>query len=758
MLTDDLKTYFAAQADPEKFAQEVFKRKQAYDQFLSDSGLLRLYSKMHWAYFGRENGKPFSTSEIGKDGAEGELHVLKVNHLRSIITGWDSTLGSQRTALEPVPEDGDYESTLQKKRAKAMLNHYTSSGSTARLDTVEATVREYACVFGAGFGLQLWNHKLGALSVPELPAQGDQLGMPGVPTGDMQAWAMWGLNVAFDPWRKDSNIPWYTCKLWYPKHAAVKRWPQFEEELLSSKTESVVSGMDFGLFTAGLTPSGAGQRRSDDEVPLYFFCHAPNEALPNGKQAFLLDGETVLEWDELLYRGRDGARRMPITRLAPADVPESPIGWTPAFGLLASQEAIDSLSSIELTNGRTFGLGSFVSEKGSDIEEEALSMGLMLVQYNKGFAPPTVLKMPTTPETVPMSRRTWIAEMGMMVGVSGASRGDPSAMVDKSGSALAFIDAKSLQYSSKFAGYCVVWREDFYMTTILIAQTFMTLDRQFEVMGQEVSVLMPPFSGAHLNRITKIKVQLVNPLSQTISGRIQLAETVAERFAGQGGINLPQWMRMLEEGNIDFMTRDAAQEDRNMDRENELMSLGIGAIPRVPQMDPLTQMPIIGPDGRPVMVEAPVPGERYVRALIIDDHKAHVLRHRCVLANPAVREASTPEAKAVLFAVMGHIDEHERLAGALTVQRPGLLQLLGQPPLLAALPPMPAGVQVGGAAERGGKNVEGSPEANVEQPMPAGGNEQPRLPSMPTNPSTGRKPPGPAARSPSNAVPPVRPS
>lgn len=773
MLTDDLKTYFAAQSDPEKFAGEVFKRKLIYEQFLRDSGLMRLYSKMHWAYFGKENGKPFSTSEVGKDGAEGELHVLKVNHLRSIITGWDSTLGSQRTALEPVPEDGDYESTLQKKRAKAMLNFYTSSSSPARLDTVEATVREYACVFGAGWGLQLWNHNLGPMSVPAMPEQAGMPAMPGVPTGDLQSWAMWGLNVAFDPWRKDSNMPWYCCKLYFQKHAAVKRWSNFEEQLLGSKTEPVVEGMDFGLFTAGLTPSNSGQRRSDDEVAIYFFCHAPTEALPNGKQAFLLDGETVLEWDDLLYRGRDGQRRMPITRLSPADVPESPIGWTPAFGLLALQEAVDSLSSIELTNGRTFGLGSFVAEKGSDVEEEQLSMGLMLVQYNKGFTAPSVLKMPTTPETVPTSRKTWIAEMGMMLGQSGASRGDPAAMVDKSGSALAFIDAKSLQYSSKFAGFCVTWREDFYMCTILIAQTFMTLDRQFEVMGQEVSVLMPPFSGAHLNRITKVKVQQVNPLSQTISGKIQLAETVAERFANQpGGVTFPQWMRMLEEGNIDFMTRDAAQADRNMDRENELLSLGIGAVPRGPKLDPLTgqpmlmidpmtKQPVIGPDGMPKLeeVEQPVPGERYVRAMITDDHEAHVLRHRSVLDNPAVREASTPEAKAVLFAVLGHIDEHERLAAELTVKRPGLMQLTRQKPLIAALPPaLPPGVQVGGAAAEGGKNVEGSPEAKVEQPAPAGGGEAPRLPSMPTNPSTGRKAPGPAARSPSKDVQPVRPS
>lgn len=786
------KTYFAALSDPEDFAKQVFARKLKYEQFLRDTGMMRLYSKMNWMYFGKENGKPYSTMEVGKAGAEGELHVLKVNHLRSIITGWDSTLGSQRTALEPVPQDGDYESLLQKKRAKALLNHYVSSASSARLEYIETMVREYACVFGAGWGLQLWNHLIGPPAIPSVPQMGEDPSVAGLATGDLQSWALWGLNVAFDPYRKDSKIPWYLCRLWFPKHAAVKRWPEFEEELLKSVTprgqqEQMTEPFDFGLFTAGIAPTST--KNSDDEIPLYFFCHDPNECLPNGKQAFLLNGQTTLEWDDLLYRGRDGARRMPLTRLAPAEVPESPIGWTPAFGMMAAQEAVDSYSTIELTNGRTFGLGTLTAEKGADIDEEQVSMGLLLVEYNKGTNPPQVLQMPQTPEQMPMSRQKWIAEMGMMVGTSGAARGDPSAMVDKSGSALAFIDAKGLQYNSKFAGSNVMWREDFYLTTVLIAQNFMTIERQFEVMGQEVSVLMPPFSGQHLDRITHIKVQAVNPLSQTIAGKIQLAETLATRWSAN--ITPGQWMRIIEEGNADFMTRDEAQADRNMDRENELLSMGVGEVPRVPMIvpvpgvvDPQTGMPamqpMMEPTGvvdpmtgqpkmRPKMIEQPAPGMRYVRALLADHHAAHIKRHLAVLNNPAVREGSTPEAQAVLKAALEHIDRHARLWADLTLQRPDLLQATGQQPLASALPPLPPGVEVGGAAHdqrQGapagqpptsgalpGANNKGSPEMKAEQPTSARGQEMPRMPSLPTNPSTGRKPPGPVAHpTPAGAV------
>lgn len=750
MTPEQQKIYFAALEEPEEFAKAVFSRKLIYDHYMRDTGLFKLYSKMHWAYFGREVGSAFNTTIVGKDGPEGELHVLKVNHLRSIITGWDSILGGQRTALEPVPQDGDYESELQKKRAKALLNHYVAGSSPAKLEVIEQRVREYSCLYGASWGLQLWNHQLGPIAVPGIEALDGQPGMAQVRTGDLQAWALMPLNVAFDPWRKDADMPWYLCRVWYSKHAAVKRWPEFEEEILKSPPDNPnAEVLDFGLFTAGFSPIG---RRSEDEVPLYFFCHDPNECIEDGKQAWLLNSQVVLEWDKLLYRGRDGNRRKPIERLAPADVPESAIGWTPAFDLLAPMEAADSLSTIEITNARTFGLGTMTSEKGAGVVAEQISTGLLLVEFNKGFSKPEPMKVPPTPDSVPATRKNLIAEMGMLLGVSGVNRGDASATVDKSGSALAFIDAKALQFSSKFQGNCVMWREGFYLTTITIAQVFMTLERQFEVMGQEVAALLPPFSGKQIDRITRIKVQTVNPLSQTISGRMQIAETIAERWAGS--VSVGQWMRIWEDGNAEFLTRDASQAERNMDRENELLSMGIGPVPQVPVLDPRTSMPVIGPDGQPVTQEAPVPGQRYVRALITDDHEMHVLRHRAVLDNPAVREISTPEAQAIVKATLEHIDEHEKLAALLTVKRPGLMQLTRQKPLLAALPPpaLPEGVQVGGAAadQRGepAKKTEGTPEAKVEQPTPAGAGQLPRQPSLPTNPSTGRKAPGPAPRVP----------
>lgn len=735
--------YFAAQENPADIANSIWSRKRIYERYVRDTGLFNLWRKMHWAYYGRQDGTNFKTTEIGSDGPEGDLHVLKVNHLRSIITSWDSLLGSQRTAVQPVAMDDDYESEMQVKRAKAMLDNFVASSSPAQLEVTEADVRELACIYGAAFGVQLWNPLKGPVAVPSM----DEMAQPAM-AGDLESWALSPLDVAFDPWLKHANIPWYLCRLWVRRHSLIGRWPQFKEQILNLSPEPEGEFLDFSLMSEGGAPPG---RWSLDEVPLYYFCHDAFEApgMQNGKQGFLLNGDTMLEWGDLSYRGRDGAPRKPVRRVAPADIKRSPHGFTPGWELLAPQEAADTLSTIQLTNARTFGLGSMTAPEGSGIEVIQVSEGLQLVPYPEGMTEPKFMQTPETSPTIPALRKDLVTEMGIVMGVNGVTRGDPAAMVDKSGSALALIDAKAVQASSGFMRRLVWWREEFYLDTVCIVRDFMTEARQFAIVGEAIGTLTEPFSGTGINRIFKVKVQTVNPLSQTISGRVQVAETIAERFAQHptNPITPGDFFRLLETGNGDFLTHHADQKERNIDRENQLMAMGIGPIPMGPKLDALGR-PVMNLEGTgPLMVPQPKPGTRYVRALITDDHRHHVRLHLTVLDNPAVREMSSPEAEKVVRAVLDHIDEHERLLTEMTLKRPGLLELTGQPPLQAALPPPM--MDPGAPAPKGGPggNRSGAPpEAKATQPMPAGGGDQPRMPSLPRNPETGQKAPGPSPK------------
>ncbi len=739
--------YFANLPD-DKIGEALWARKQEYERYLKQCGLYALYRKMHWRYYGHEEKTGFSTHEVGTDGRQGELHVLKMNHLRSIVSSWLGMVHEQRPAVTPVAINDDYESELEVKRGRALVDHMRSSNG-ASIEAREAECEEYAGLYGHSFAMQLWNEALGDVVMPT----GDEAGMPmdnpeddlsvSKRSGDLEAYALTPLDVFFDPRRHDTKFPWIIARIWKSREDLIARFPEFEQQILEMKigaTGDGADGIDFNFMF--MKADSTTPLNSKDELPMYVFFHQKTEGMPNGKQVIFLDGKTVLKSGPLGYK------KAPFKRLAAATIDRTPFGFSVAWDLLAPQEAHDSLSTIALSNARTFGLGVMTAPKGSDVELEQLAEGLVLLPYTQGLDAPKPVVMPTTPQEVFAFRREAVGEMGTILGVNSVIRGDPEASL-KSGSALALVQAQGVQFSREFQGNVVRFIEEHSLDTIEICQIFMEDERKFEIVGTHVASLTLPFTGDKLKRITKVRVQVVNPLSKTLAGKVQMADTLAERFGNQ--ITPGDYFRVLETGNGDHLTKGREQKAANIERENELLSQGFGPIPQVPKTAPDGQ-PMMGPDGNPVMMPQREPGKTYVVCLITDDHRAHVMKHLEIVDNPAVRSSEDPLAVAIVKAVLDHIDEHERMITTMTQKRPGLLELTNQQPLQAALPPpmMAPGDQPkppGGEQKPGGPPgpQNKAPAGQTLQPTPAGANQQPKMPNMPVNPSTGNRaePPGP---------------
>jgi hypothetical protein len=740
----DEKTIYFAHLPDEKVGDALWEKKRDYERFLKSSCLFEVYRKMHWRYYGQDD-EGFTAHEVGQDGGLGELHRLKLNHHRSIITSWLNMVQTTRPAVVPVAINDDYESELEVKRAKALIDHERGP-SGAQLEAREAEALEYAGLYGHSVLLQLWNSGLGEVLMPTAGAAGMELepeldlAAP-VRAGKLQAFALSPLDFFFDPFRKNADFPWIICRLWACREDLVTRFPEFEEQILklSGGPEPEGINLDFSFGRGADT----GHVRSRDEVPLYVFLHEKTEAVEDGKQILFLDAKTVLQTGPLGYK------RMPVRRLAAATVDRTAFGFSPAWDLLAPQEAHDSLSTIALTNARTYGLGSMITPKDSDVQREQLGEGLMLLEYTQGMEPPKPIEFPRTPQEVFSFRRETAAEMGTLLGVNSVVRGDPEASL-KSGSALALVQAQGVQFSSAFQANVIRFIEGHSLDTVEICQRYMRDERQFEIVGTHVASLTLPFTGEQLKRITKVRVQVVNPMSKTLAGRVQMADTLAERF---GNVLTPgDYFRVLETGTLEHLTRPVEQKAACIDRENELLAQGFGPIPQVEVTDPLTGEPVVDPmTGEPQRRAEREPGRRYVVALITDDHRAHVKGHLEPINNPAVRESEDPAAQAIIKATLDHIDEHEKLLATMTLQRPGLLELTGQEPLQSALPPaLPAPgdepARPGGGGDKTPPGGSKQPSAAQPlQPTPAGQNEQPRMPQMPVNPSTGQRaePPGP---------------
>lgn len=744
------RTYFANETDAKKLAGAIWERRTNYQKYLRESGLWSLYRKMHWMYYGQDkNG--FSSHAVEADGPEGEISRYRLNHLRSIVTSWLNLATNQRPTMDPLAVDGDYESYVQVKRARALLDHYQFK---RHFEEIEADCIEQAAVLGSCYEFRRWNSNLGEVvlptSLPELGLQVEQgqmspdqaqqtenqvRGEANKRAGDIEAFAVGVLDAMFDPHRKNAKHPWMIFRLYENRYDLISRYPRYEQQLLAVTGRNDDYDIDFD-YQNGL---GASSECSEDEIPVLYFMHERSEAVPDGRSACVIDGNT------LLHEGPLGYREIPGRRIAAANLTRTPWAYTPAFDLLAPQEACDALSTITLTNQKTFGLGAILSPKGQDIDPVQVSEGLVLVEYVPGLPEPKALEMPATPQDIYTARKDWVSEMGIILGVNGVVRGDPQASL-KSGAALALVQAMAVQFSSTFQGGITRYREEKAMDLVLIAQDNMTEPRQFEIYGQHTSSLTESFDGSGLKKVVKFRCNQINPLAKTLPGRVEMADAVMERFADK--LQPGDYFRILESGNADHLTRGAMQKQALIERENEMLARGIGPMPKAPMMGP-NGLPVIDPTtGQPKMVPTPEEGQQYIVCLITDDHRAHVIEHLDVLANPAIRQTATPEAAAVVKAVLDHIDEHEQQLALMTTQRPALLELTNQMPLQAALPP-PVLDPNAKPGEPKGASPPPKPKANdAMQPAPPGGNQTPKMPQMPVNPATGERvesPPPPVA-------------
>ena len=731
--TDQEQLYFAAR-EKKACAMAVLEKKRVYERFVESAGLQRVWRKMHWRFYGADPERGHTNHQVNRDGQEGELHLINMNHLRADVTLWLTLAFSQRAEMQPEAVGAaDYAAELEVKRASALLSYY---GDLGDIETQESLAGEYAGVYGMAWIMRWWNPRGGDLVMPPASAEDLPEGhqpAPGVYTGSVEAHALSPMDTFVDPFCRTARQPWIICRVPRNRYDLIAQHPELRDQIAAFAIDEQRDNLN-RVDLLSIARSGEG-KTGRDEVPVLYFFHEKTPAMPNGRVLVMLSPDVVLEDFALV----DRFDRVPVQRLAPAEIHRTPFGFSPAWGLLAPQEAQQTLSSIALTNATTFGLGVIVSPKGNDVDDRTVAEGLTLVEYTPGLEAPKALTLPTTPQEVYAFRNALVSEMGTLVGVNSVVRGDPEASL-KSGSALALVQAQAVQFSNDFQHAIVLWRERHHFDTIAIAQKNLNEAIMPVIAGDYTSSLLAAFSGKDISRIKRVKIKAVNPMAKTLAGKVQIADTLAERFQGQ--FSPGDYMRVLETGSIEHMTKGETQRRANLDRENELLAAGIGPVPMEPQIDPATGEPVIDPmSGEPAMVARPVPGKRYVRALITDDHRAHVQAHLEVLDNPAVRESTDPAAQAVIDAVLAHVEEHEELAVQASTQRLVLLELTNQPPLRSALPPVDPGADpgAGGGGPPQKKGPPGGSPADVQQPTPPGANQLPRAAQMPVNPSTGQR-------------------
>lgn len=413
-------------------------------------------------------------------------------------------------------------------------------------------------------------------------------------SGDVDIQVKSPNKVIFDTSCSDwEEVEWVIVLQRMNKHTIAAQYRKLKDEL-----EDVTSLFD---NEEGL------ESQNNDMVEVVEFYHKPTPAVPAGRLLVFVNEDIVL------FDGKNPYNCIPIVPCIPTTIGESLKGYALFSDLLPLQEMLDNEISSISSNHAAFGVQNILMPREADIDIEDLS-GMKVIHYSQEGGVPTALNLAqSSPELFKMSE---VLKQNMMEisGINSTVRGAPPSGLT-SGVALATLSANSIKFASPYIKASQIALEKLMELVIEEFKTFATSERVVSIAGANNSYISLRFSNADIEEISHIKLRTKNAFSDSVSGRVEIANALLQSQL----ISNPQdYLQILEHGELSAMTDEQITEDDLIQSENEEMRNGSA-----------------------------------VQAIFLDDHVAHISKHKMLINNPIIRRQGQ-----VVEIVLAHIQEH----------------------------------------------------------------------------------------------------
>lgn len=640
----DSEKYFAAKPANET-ASALLSKGSSFFNLLRANAYLEKLQRMWQAYHGVYSESYVGyTHRVNFTGEQGELVQLPVNHFRNLAQHIYVMITANRPVMEARAINTDYKSLAQTYLANGILDYYMRE---KRLEDALKKATELSIVLGAGFVKLEWNSTAGEEYDTD-PDTGEI-----IRNGELEFTTLTPLDVVVDGTKENWDNDWILVRSFKNRFNLMAKYPEMADKIkaIPPKNESAIYRL--AVFSNDDT----------DDIPVYEFYHKRTEAMPEGRYMLFCDTETVLIDAKMPYRV------IPVFRIAPSDILGTPYGYSPMFDIFPIQEAINSLYGTIMTNQNTFGVQNVWIPKGGDINVHSLSGGMNVIE---SLQKPEALNLTQTPAEVFKYLEMLIQAAETISGVNSVARGNPEASL-KSGNALALVQSMALQFISGLQQSYVKLVEDVGTAVIQILKDYATAPKVVALVGKNNRPLLKEFTSDDISSINRVVVDVGNPLSKTIAGRVQMAEQMLQMNLIKDPM---QYFQVMNTGRLDSMFEGEQAELLNIKRENEKMLDG--------------SAPLVAPT---------------------DKHSIHIEEHKAVLSDPDLREDPV-----LTKTVMDHIEAH---MNALRNTDPELLKLCGETPLPPIQPPgAPQGAPGPQQSPPGGP--QGPGPGQVMQPPPQG--------------------------------------
>lgn len=617
-----------------------------YQKYIAATGRLTLWRRVYYQYYKAD----YDQGALLRAGLNGEYVSMPLNQFKNLVDHLHNLITSQKFSYVPKAVNSDYKSQSASILTKGLLEYFDTDKRLPR-DRKRAT--RFAELFGEGYVTLDWD-----------PSLGEEKGvMPDGSTirheGDFTETAHLPTDVARDVGSRTFRQQWYIIREWKNKWDLISKYPAQAE-----KIKGVTLDPD---DESNLRLLNSPDWNNSDLIPVYVFRHDKTPALPEGKYVAYLDADTVLLDSALPYKTKN------VYACYTEPQEDSCFGYSHLWHLLPLQEQLDTLVSTVVTN-QQLAVANILIPEGANIQLEQLAEGMNGFKYNAQVGKIETLNLVNTPKEVFEMIEFIIKQMETLAGINSVIRGEVPTNL-RSGSALALVAAQAMQFSSGLQESYVSLTEDTStgIVELLSNPAFVMDSRVALIAGKVNQPLLKQFVAGDLAPISRVQVELANPLAATTAGRVQLAETLV-----QNGIvkNPQQYLMVLQTGTLEPEIEGLQAELLLIKQENETLAQG----------QPCT-------------------------AIKLDNHALHISEHKAVLCNLDARQ--NPQ---ILQATLDHITQHEQLMITLQIQEPMMLQALGMAPVAMAAPAGPAGP--------------GTPETKTPDKVAENIN-QPNLPSLP---------------------------
>ena len=637
----DLAKYIgtASTTDVGRIIVERFKKE---GEILSASGLWNQWVD-NWAMY--HNGAPGGSSfgdSFQVEGANGEVLSVRFNEMRNLLTHMLNLMYANPPALKAVASNADAESLDAAQLYQSILSE---KFKTKRVSRHMKRAGEISMLMAPAWTCVEWNFFAGA---PYVPNDAGELTY----SGDLRVRSKSLLDLRFD----QSKEIWDDVE-WFITRERINRFVLASQ--FTDKADQILRMPRFNTFEQG--SSMMSDDTTSDDIWILKFTHRTvnSNLLPDGRFILCLEDGEVLGQDEgNPYANTEdgGINAYPIS---PNDGLSSVLAYPVASDLAPIQQMLNLVISMYATNVAAFGAGNLVGPASNTVEFTKLAGGM---NY---YGVPSKDFLPAPLNVMPESQRQLEAFIGVLrqfgeahSGINSVIRGAPDSNI-KSGRMAMIMQAAALQFMNGFNKSVLDNHEDVGNSMLRIFQKYATTKQITTIVGDNSIATPREWDGDKLRKVARVQIELMNAVTDTLSGRLELADKLIEG----GHVDGQEYITVATTGRLDPMLKAPMAQRSLVRHENQKLMLG--------------QNPMVDES---------------------DDHKLHIPEHEADLANPDVRSQSK-----VFGTYKEHIALHRMFAAGLTPQQgpnaPSAIEQLAKAKADGKNQPAPGG---GGGPPQGG--------------------------------------------------------